>query len=180
MSDTDAILQSEYDRIQSSDDWYAYLGTILRNMPGGASVKMLTKEMRSLCSDPNRQIKYNPFRANDWDFALNSCVVNFRLFGNRFVFCMSKKEIYLSNPVAINSINPVECLSRDSSRFGVPKRKTQRKIDNLLIIQKNAQPTQQRKSRRRISMQIQVEQNTGTANLRRAISDRCDPCQIWQ
>ena len=92
MSDTDAILQSEYDRIQSSDDWYAYLGTILRNMPGGASVKMLTKEMRSLCSDPNRQIKYNPFRANDWDFALNSCVVNFRLFGNRFVFCMSKKD----------------------------------------------------------------------------------------
>ena len=73
MSDTDAILQSEYDRIQSSDDWYAYLGTILRNMPGGASVKMLTKEMRSLCSDPNRQIKYNPFRANDWNFALNSC-----------------------------------------------------------------------------------------------------------
>jgi hypothetical protein len=73
MSESEDNLDAEYAAMTWGSDRCAYLGTLLRHYPLGASKKMLTNEMRSLCSDPYRQIKYNPFQRNNWDFALDNC-----------------------------------------------------------------------------------------------------------
>ena len=67
-----AIIRSDCTRIQWGDDWYAYLACLLRNSPGGCSLKMLNQELREFCSDRRRQLKFDPHFPHEWNCLLRN------------------------------------------------------------------------------------------------------------
>ena len=66
------IVRSECNRIQHGSDLYAYLACLVRSMPDGCSLKKLKEHMQDFCTDPNRQIQFNPQFPNEWNFALRN------------------------------------------------------------------------------------------------------------